>query len=168
MTLLFSILRVLHIISGILWAGGAIAMYFFIVPTIGATGDSGKQFAGHLMGRTSFTPFMMIVGLTTVLAGSVLYGIDSSWFQSAWMRTPTGIGFGTGATAGILAFIFGVMVGNTNKALAALGAQIQGKPTPEQMSALQALQKRQALVGRLNAYFIMISIFFMASARLFG
>lgn len=168
MTLLFSTLRVLHVISGILWAGGAIVMYFFIVPAIGATGDSGKQFAGHLMGKTRFTPFMMIVGATTVVAGTILYGIDSSWFQSAWMKTGTGIGFGIGATAGILAFIFGVMVGNTNKALAALGAQIQGKPTPEQMSALQAVQKRQALVGRLNATFIMISIFFMASARLFG
>lgn len=168
MTLLFSTLRVLHIISGILWAGGGLVTYFFIVPTIGATGDSGKQFAGHLMGKTRFTPFMMIVGLTTVLAGTTLYGIDSNWFQSAWMRTPTGIGFGIGATAGILAFIFGVMVGNANNALAALGAQIQGKPTPEQMSALQAIQKRQATVGRLNAIFIMVAILFMASARLFG
>jgi uncharacterized membrane protein len=168
MTLLFSILRVLHIISGILWAGGALAMYFFIVPTIGATGDSGKQFAGHLMGKTRFTAFMTIVGATTVAAGTILYGIDSNWFRSGWMRTGIGIGFGIGATAGILAFIFGMMVGSTNNALAALGAQIQGKPTPEQMSALQALQKRQALVGRLNATFIMISIFFMALARLLG
>ncbi|MBI3167960.1 MAG: hypothetical protein HYZ22_05745 [Chloroflexi bacterium] len=168
MTLVFSILRVLHIVSGVLWAGGALVLYFFIAPTIGATGDAGKQFAGHLMDKTRFTAFMMSVGGMTVLAGTILYGIDSSWFQSGWMKTATGIGFGIGAAAGILAFIFGVQLGKANKALAALGAQIQGKPTPEQLSDLQALQKRQAMVGRWNAVCIIISIFFMASARLFG
>ena len=168
MTLVFSILRVLHIVSGILWAGGALVLYFFIAPTIGATGDAGKQFIGHLMGKTRFTVFMTTVGVITVLAGTVLYGIDSNWFQSAWMKTGAGIGFGIGAATGILAFIFGFMLGQTNNALAALGAQMQGKPTPEQMSALGALQKRQAMVSRWNAIFIIIAIFFMASARLFG
>jgi len=168
MTLLFSILRVLHIVAGVFWAGGALVLFFFVAPTIGATGDSGKQFVGHLMGKTRFTAAMTVAGLTTVLAGVVLYGIDSSWFQSSWMKTPTGIGFGVGATAGILAFIFGAMLGNANTALAMLGAQIQGKPTPEQVSALQALVKRQALVGKGNAICIMIAILFMASARLFG
>jgi uncharacterized membrane protein len=87
MTLLFSILRVLHIISGVLWAGGALVLFFFIGPTMGATGDAGKQFAGHLMGKTRFTAFMMTVAVSTVLAGGFLYGIDSNWFQSEWMRS---------------------------------------------------------------------------------
>lgn len=168
MLILFSVLRFLHIVAGILWAGGALTLGFFIAPTMGATGDAGKQFAGHLMAKTRFSQFMMVTGLTTVLAGSILYGIDSSWFQSAWMRSPTGIGFGVGATAGILAFVFGMMLGNANKALAALGAQIQGKPTAEQMSALQTLQKRQAMAGQWNTIFMLISIVLMASARLFG
>ncbi|MBE0672247.1 MAG: hypothetical protein IH588_16845 [Anaerolineales bacterium] len=167
MILLFSILRFAHIIAGILWAGGALVLAFFIAPTINATGDAGKQFIGHLVGKTGFSAFMMVNGLTTVVAGSILYGIDSNWFRSAWMQTPTGIGFGIGAAAGILAFIFGVMLGNTNKALGALGAQIQGKPTAEQMSAMQALLKRQAMSTKWNMVFILIAISLMASARLF-
>lgn len=111
---------------------------------------------------------MTITGLTTVLAGVVLYGIDSNWFQSAWMMTGTGIGFGIGAVAGITAFIFGIMLGNANGALAALGAQIQGKPTAEQLNALQTLLKRQAMASQGNLIFIFISIFMMASARLLG
>jgi uncharacterized membrane protein len=165
MTLIFAILRFVHIIAAIFWAGGALTMSFFIVPTIGATGDAGKQFAGHLMGKTRITPFMMIAGGTAVLAGSLLYGIDSNWFQSAWMRTPTGVAFGIGATSGILAFIFGLVLGRANMALAALGAQIQGKPTPEQMSAIQALQKRQALAAKGNMIFILIAMVMMESAR---
>lgn len=168
MTLIFSTLRVAHIVSGILWAGGALALTLFVAPTMSATGDAGKQFAGHLITKTRFSLYMMVTGLITVLAGSVLYGIDSNWFQSAWMKTGTGIGFGIGAVAGIAAFIFGVMLGNANKALAALGAQIQGKPTAEQMTAMQGLLKQQAMVTRLNMIFMFISIFMMASARLLG
>ena len=167
MTLLFSILRFVHIIAAILWAGGALTMSFFIAPTIGAIGDAGKQFAGYLMGKTRFTAYLTIAGVTAVLAGSLLYGIDSNWFQSGWMRTPTGIVFGIGATSGILAFIFGAMLGNANMALAALGAQIQGKPTAEQMAAIQALQKRQSMTAKWNMIFILIAMAMMESARLF-
>lgn len=168
MTLVFLILRVAHIVAGILWAGGALALTLFVAPTMSATGDAGKQFAGHLIGKTRFSAYMMVTGLTTVIAGSILYGIDSNWFQSSWMMTATGSVFGIGAAFGIAAFVFGVMLGNTNAALATLGAQIQGKPSAEQAAALQALLKRQKMSSQGNMICMLISIVCMASARLFG
>ena len=48
------------------------------------------------------------------------------------------------------------------------GAQIKGKPTNEQASTLQALQKRAAFLSPANTICIFISIIFMASARFFG
>ena len=168
MLILFSVLRFLHIIAGILWAGGALTMSFFVAPTMGATGDAGKQFAGYLMAKTRFSTFMMVNAVITVLAGLILYGIDSNWFQSAWMHSPTGIGFGVGAVTGIVAFVFGGMLGNINKALGMLGAQIQGKPTADQLIALQALMARQANASKWNTVFMLITIVLMASARLFG
>ena len=168
MTLIFLILRVAHIVAGILWAGGALALTLFVAPTMSATGDAGKQFAGHLIGKTSFSLYMAVTGLTTVVAGSILYGIDSNWFQSAWMMSATGSVFGIGATFGIAAFVFGMMLGNANTALAALGAQIQGKPSAEQATTLQALLKRQKMSSQGNMICMFISILCMASARLFG
>lgn len=168
MLILFSVLRFLHIIAGILWAGGALALTLFVAPTMGAVGDAGKQFAGHLMGKTRFSLYMAVTGLTTVIAGSILYGIDSNWFQSSWMMTATGSVFGIGAAFGIAAFVFGMMLGNANTALAALGAQIQGKPNAEQAAALQALLKRQKMSSQVNMICMFISIACMASARLFG
>lgn len=165
---LFSILRFAHIVAGIFWAGGAVLMNFFIIPAIGATGDAGKQFAGHLMGKTSFSRFMTLSGVTTVLAGTYLYGVNSNWFSSGWMMSGQGIGFGIGAVAGIIALVFGLMIGSTNGKLAALGAQIQGKPTAEQLSALSALRKQQTFITIGNATCILISVVLMASARLFG
>lgn len=163
-----AVIRFLHIIAGITWGGGAIMMNFVIGPAIGATGDVGRQFAGHLMSKTPFTKLMMASGFLTVLAGGTLYGLDSNWFRSGWMMTGTGIGFGIGAVAGIIALVFGAMIGSTNGALAALGAQIQGKPTDEQMAAMAALRKRQSFVTIGNTICILISIAFMASARFLG
>lgn len=163
-----SILRVAHIVSGILWAGGALALTLFVAPTMSATGDAGKQFVGHLIGKTRFSLYMLATGWTTVIAGSILYGIDSNWFQSSWMMTAAGSVFGVGAVFGIAAFVFGMALGNTNTALAALGAQIQGKPTAEQAALLQTLLKRQKMTSQGNMICMFISILCMASARLFG
>lgn len=168
MTLVFSILRVAHIVSGILWAGGALALTLFVAPTMSATGDAGKQFAGHLIGKTRFSLYMSLTGLTTVIAGSILYGFDSNWFQSSWMMSATGSVFGVGAAFGIAAFVFGIMLGNANTATAALGAQVQGKPTAEQATLLQTLLKRQKMTSQGNMICMFVSILCMASARLFG
>jgi uncharacterized membrane protein len=165
---MFAALRFLHIIAGIMWGGGAILMNLVIGPAIGATGDAGRQFAGHLMGKTAFSKVMLGSGLMTVLAGTYLYGVNSNWFQSGWMISGQGIGFGIGAVAGIAALVFGFMIGNVNGALAALGAQIQGKPTDAQMTAMGALRKRQVFVTTANTIFIIISIALMSSARYFG
>jgi hypothetical protein len=97
-----------------------------------------------------------------------LYGVNSNWFSSGWMMSGPGIGFGIGAVAGIVALVFGYMIGNVNGALAALGAQIQGKPTDEQMAQMGALRKRQVFVTTANTITIVISVVMMASARLFG
>lgn len=163
-----AVIRFLHIIAGIVWAGGGLMMNLVIGPAIGATGDVGRQFAGHLINKTPFSKVMMVAGVLTVLAGGTLYGINSNGFSSGWMMTGTGIGFGIGAVAGIVALVFGAMIGNTNAALAALGAQIQGKPTETQMAAMAALRKRQVFVTTGNTICIIISIAFMASARFFG
>src|SRR5689334_24270806 len=99
--MLFVILRFVHIIAGIIWAGGSIMMNLIIGPTIAATGESGKQFAHHLVSKTGFTRLMMASAGITVLAGIILYGLDSNWFQSGWMFSNQGIIFGIGAVAGM-------------------------------------------------------------------
>lgn len=168
MITLFSLLRFAHIVAGIFWAGGAVMMNLIIGPAIGATGDVGRQFAGHLLGKTIFPKFMMLSGLTTVLAGTYLYGVNSNWFSSGWMMSSQGIGFGIGAAAGILALGFGFMITPTNRALAALGAQIQGKPTEAQLTAMTALRKRQVFINTGNTICILFSVAFMALARHLG
>jgi uncharacterized membrane protein len=165
MYILVIILRLFHILGGVFWVGGALAVNFFIGPTIGATGDSGKQFAGYLMSRTRFTAAMTGGALVTVVAGFLLYGIDSDWFSSAWQSSGPGIGFAIGALFALVGLVTGIMNGNNNKAMGRIGSQIQGRPTDEQAGQLEAIRKQQAWVVPVNTYSLLLAVFFMAIAR---
>jgi len=165
MSYLVIVLRLLHIISGVFWVGAGLVMFFFIGPTLGATAEAGQKFAQHLMAQTRFTAIMTISAVLTVLAGASLYWIDSDGLSSAWMHSGAGLGFGLGAFFALIGFIFGMMVGNTNGALAKLGMKIQGKPTPEQLTQIGALRKRLSVVSPINAYSLLIATLFMAIAR---
>lgn len=158
-------LRLIHIVFGVFWVGAAFLMNFFIGPTMRATGDAGRQFAGHFMGKTKFSTVMNVSVFATLIAGFILYGIDSSWFTSAWASSGAGIGFSIGATFAILGFITGFMNGNNNRKLAMLGSQIQGKPTPEQSNAIQQVVKQQAWVVPTNTATLLFAIIFMAASR---
>ena len=165
MNSLVIVLRLLHIIGGVFWVGAGLVMFFFIGPTLGATAEAGQKFAQHLMTQTRFTAIVTTSAILTVLAGATLYWIDSDGLSSAWMHSGAGLGFGIGAFFALIGFVFGIMVGNTNGALAKLGAQIQGKPTPEQMAQVGALRKRLSVVSPINAYALIIAALFMAIAR---
>ena len=158
-------LRLIHIISGVLWVGASLVMYFFVGPTLGATAEAGQKFAQHLMTKTRFTAVITISAILAVLAGYALYWHDSDGLTSPWMHSGAGLGFGIGAGFALLGLVFGIMVGNTNTALAKLGLQIQGKPTDEQMAQIGALRKRLTTVSPINVYSLIIALLFMAISR---
>jgi uncharacterized membrane protein len=159
------VLRLIHITGGIFWVGAGLMMNFFVAPSVRATSDAGKQVVGYLMARTRFSMIMMVSAYATVIAGFLLYGLDSSWFTSGWLSSSPGIGFGLGAVSALVALVTGLMNGGNNRKLAQLGAQIQGKPTSEQAAALGAIQKQQAWVVPVNSYSLLIAALLMATAR---
>ncbi len=158
-------LRFIHIVGGTFWVGAALLMNFFIAPTLRATGDAGRQFAGHFMGKTRFAATINISAYATIIAGVILYGLDSAWFTSEWMKSGAGFGFSIGAIFGLIGFVTGAMNGNNNRKLAKVGSEIKEKPTAEQAATLQAIAKQQAWVVPVNGYTLLLAITFMATAR---
>ncbi len=165
MDYLKEILRLIHIVGGMYWFGAAMAMYFFVMPTVAATGDTGQQFMKHLGGKSGFANSVLIAALSASAAGAWLYWIDSNGFQSNWMNSSAGTGFGIGGFFGAIALVLGIVVNRTIAAAGKLGMQIQGKPMPEQMARLQTLQKRSAAALKYTTYSLILSAFFMAIAR---
>jgi len=158
-------LRLVHIFAGVFWAGPAILMGVFIVPTIRDTDKSGQEFARHLILNTRYSATMGAATILSVLAGAILYWIDSNGFTSAWMKSSVGITFGYGALFGLVALIYGIMVGQFNLKLAKLGASLQGPPNEEQRSQIQALQKMLSSAAPIQLITIILATILMAVAR---
>ncbi len=165
MTYFIWFLRIVHILAGIFWVGGTLIMAFFVGPTVGATGEAGQKFVGHLVNNLKFSSRMSAAAGSTILAGFILYWIDSNGFTSAWMSSGAGRGFGIGAAFALIGFVFGLLVGRTTKAMAQLGAQIQGKPSSEQMAQLDKLRKQQVMYSNITAVLLILAVIFMAIAR---
>lgn len=173
MDLVVIVLRLLHIVSGILWVGAAFAFFLFVMPSSKALGpERHGAFMEQITKVRRFPRYAITTGAITVLAGAALYWIDSDGFTSAWMRTPTGIGFSIGAIAGIASFALGpAAIAPTIAKLEALGDRLKAEgrpPTAEEGATLQALDQRMTLIGRVDLVLLAVAITFMATSRYLG
>ena len=162
--ILIWILRIVHIVGGVFWVGGSLIMTFFIVPTVGAVGESGQKFVGHLMNNLKFSSRMAAASGSTVLAGAILFGLDAR-AGAQWARSSFATGLSIGAGFAIIGFVLGILVGRSAKSMAQLGAQFKGKPTPEQATRMQAIQKQQGMYSTLSSVALVLAVVFMAIAR---
>ncbi len=164
MIYLIWLLRIIHIVGGVFWVGGSLVMTFFVVPSIGAMGESGQKFVGYLMNNLKFSSRMAAASGLTVLAGAILFGLDAR-AGAAWARSSFAIGLSIGAGFALIGFVLGILVNRSSKAMAQLGAQFQGKPTPEQLTQMQTIQKQQATYSTLSTVALVLAVVFMAIAR---
>jgi hypothetical protein len=141
--------------------------FFFIGPTVGATGEAGQKFMSHLINNRKISSRIAAAAGSSILAGAILYWIDSQGFTSPWMRSGAGTGFTIGAVFALVGFVFGILVGRTNKAMAQLSMQMQGKPSAEQLAQMKAIQKQQATYSTLSTIGLVLAVIFMAIARYF-
>jgi len=139
-------------------------MTFFVGPTVGAIGEPGQKFIAHLMNNLKFSNRMAAASGSTILAGFILYALDAR-AGTAWLRSDFAIGLGIGAVFALVGFVLGMMVGRTTKAMAQLGAQMQVKPSPDQLAQMQAIRKRQAAFSMSSTIAIVLATVFMAIAR---
>jgi hypothetical protein len=165
MNYLKEILRLVHILGGMFWFGSVLMMYYFVTPTVAATGDAGQQVMKFLGGRSGLSKAILVAAVSSALAGTWLYWLNSSGLQSAWMTSYSGLAFGLGGIFGAIALVTGIIVNRSIAAMGQLGAQIQGKPSPEQMTLMQSLQTRNATAMKYTTYCLIISGICMAGAR---
>ncbi len=165
MNSLVIVLRLIHILSGAFWVGSNILFVYFISPTVAATGESGQKFIAYLMTRSKVHLIIIGSAILTVLAGGSLYWIDSGGFKSGWFGSPASWGFGIGGILALVGLVFGILVGKNSNQLGQLAAQIQGKPTPEQMAKIQAAQRQLKFQSPISSIVLILALACMATAR---
>ena len=163
------VLRILHIVGGTAWLGGAIIHNLFVEPTAKATAPGSQQFMQYFMVRRHYPVYMAISCLLTVLSGALLLWHSSDGLDPNWVTSGPGAILTLGSVLGIIALGMGFFIMNpTAKRMMGLGQAIQaagGPPLPDQMSELHQLETKMSQVGRIEFVVMLVSLLTMAVAR---
>ena len=163
------ILRIVHILAGILWAGWAFGLVAFIEPASRAAGPEGGKFMQALVGKTRLVQAMTVAPLLVILTGLLMYWPVSGGLSGRWIVSGPGVALTIGSLAGIVAYITGLMINRpAAERMAALSREMQsvaGSPSPNQIAELRARQKQLSKGGLYAAILLVISVIGMSSAQ---
>jgi hypothetical protein len=162
------VLRLVHIVAGVFWAGAVFLMVGFIFPSVRDAGPGGGPFMQQIQ-RRRLPVFMNAAAGLTMLSGLILYGRAVAMTDGAWAQTRSAMAFGIGGLATIIAAIVGgAFVSRSGIRLGKLGENIQTSgrpPSPEQAAEMQALQTRMGKGMRVVAALLLVAVTAMATAR---
>ncbi|MFN8570795.1 MAG: hypothetical protein U0132_01985 [Gemmatimonadaceae bacterium] len=140
-------LRLLHVVAGAIWTGGAVIIASYVVPSIQAAGPAGGAVMREIAFVRKLPIHMTILGFITVLAGFALYGLNAR--GTGWGGTNTGMTFGIGGLFGLTALLLGAFWSRpTANKIAALGAKMQSAGSPPPAALMQEMQGLQATLGK--------------------
>jgi hypothetical protein len=163
----YASLVLLHVFFAIIWAGGAVAVGLFIIPSVMEAGPAGGSVMAGVMKRR-FPVVMSVAGFIVILSGIRLFTLQP--LGAAWFSEPNGIVLTLGALLGIAGLGIGFFLQRpAAMRLAALGGEVAaaGKPpTPEQAAEMEALRARLLKLARLTAWHLIAAAVLMSSHRL--
>jgi hypothetical protein len=161
------ILRLIHILGGIFWAGAMILLAGFLIPTVRSTGREGGRFMQTLMQQQRLQFYLSLAAGLTVLSGITMYARLAAATHGAWAGSRPGVAYSVGAVAAILAAaVGGGISGSAGRKMLAVGQAIgSAAPSVEQQAELSRLQSRMALGARVAAGLLVIAASAMAVGR---
>lgn len=163
------VLRLLHIILGVFWAGAIFFLVLFLAPALGRVGPEGRKVMAQL-DRARFFEVMPLVALVTILSGAWLMWIGSGGFRPLYFTSRWGLTLTAGAIAAIVAFGVGTAIMRpTSKRLLALGPRVAAAPSDDERERLGAevgaLRRRARTASLWVAGLLLIAVVAMAGAR---
>ena len=161
------VLRLIHVVGGIVWVGSTFFSFIWLLPSVVKAGPAGGQVMVNLQKR-HFMTVLPIVAILTMLSGVRLMQIVSSGFSAAYFRTPTGRGFAISALLSILAFLVGITVSRpATVRIAKLQQTAASDQTSKELvqTEIKKLQSRAAMSGTIVMSLLMLAAAGMAIAR---
>jgi len=162
------VLRIIHVVGGVVWAGTAIFIATFLLPALGQAGPAAGPVMAALTNKKVFV-IVPIIAILTMLAGLRLMWIASEGYGAAYFHTRPGMTYATGAVLSMIGFaIFGAV---NRPALARIGELTAKLPTASDaekatMGAEIGALRARALKGtRATATFLGAAAIAMAAAR---
>jgi len=158
------LLRLLHIVPGVVWVGSAVFMAWVMQPAIAKTGP---PHSGAVM-RNMVNPMVITLhasALLTIVIGVVMaFRVRDPLFDFLW-STDWGTMIWLGALLSVIGYAIGTIGGISSKKMMDIGASLQGPPSPEQAAEMTALQKRGALLTKIASAIVLVAVACMALAQ---
>lgn len=162
------ILRLIHIVSGIFWAGATFFLVSFVSPAVQATGPEGQKFMRQMGLKSGMSNALAATASLAAISGLIMYGLISDLDLDMMSGTYLTV-LGIGSVAGIAGWIVGYAVQNrSTRRMQKIAAEIEssgGPPTPEQMAEMQGLAQRVGQGSRVTAVLLTIAVVCMAAAQ---
>ncbi len=153
-----AVLRLIHIGAGIIWAGIAITMGWYVIPAVREAGPQGGAVTRGIVARR-LPQAALGAGVVTVLAGLRLYQLR---FTTAWVWTVEGLALSLALLVGLSALGIGFFVQRpTAMRLGALAAA--GGPPSDEM---KRLSDRLGRIGNALAWHMLTLVLIMGGLRL--
>ncbi len=165
------VFRILHIASGVAWAGSVFLFVVLVQPSAAAIGPAAGPFMMELLGKRKLVSWLLSLAGTTVVAGLFLYWKD--WHDYGglgdFVSSRFGLALTLGAVAAVGAFLIGLFGTRPNASrlleLAARAASSEGGPPPEVAQEIPKVQARLKVLARAALALIAVAVLAMATAR---
>ncbi len=162
------VLRLVHVLGGMIWVGGSAIMAFFVAPAIGAAGPAGGQVMAAIVKRR-YMVVMPVIAVLTILSGIRLMQRTSMGFSPEWFATVSGKVYAATGLLAILTFLYGVLVARpAAMRLGALGQQVaaaQGAEKEQLAAQLQAQQAKSRFALQAVTWLLLVAAAGMGVAR---
>lgn len=147
-TLIFLLIRILHVLLAALWVGATAFAVIFLDRLLTATDRHSSTTVLTTLGGGGLNAFMASIGGLTVLTGLWLYWRFTGHFDHALSATRSARVFGTGGLAGIIALIIGgSVIGRTFRKMTALATRAASlSDGPERTTLLSQIDAARARV----------------------
>lgn len=162
-------LRLIHILSAIIWLGGGILTAFFLIPAVSGSQAAMMELMAGLK-RRHFFVFQPISATLAILSGLRLLWIDSAGFTGSYFDTATGRAFSWGGLSAIIAYIISYGIAfPLNSRVAKIDARLReiaaGQEREQLTRDLNRLRRRAGIASLATVWLGILAACAMAVAR---
>jgi|SRR4029079_9212578 len=157
-------LRLIHIITGVLWVGGAAVLSAYVLPA--ARDETNTAYLRRLIWTRNLPRYLNITLGLAILSGLMMYGNLVVVTQGAWARSRMGMTLGLGGLLAIVAALIANFVAAPaiHRALESTNNASTTNSTADRTEADRALN-RYAAAMRLVVALLVVTAALMAIGR---
>ena len=164
------VLRLFHIVGGVLWVGSAFLFAGFIGPAAADVAPSSGPLLSNAVNKRRVAKVVAGLAITTVIAGWLIwtkYAIQVGVVD--WVTSSFGLVLTIGGVLATIAAYVGITgIGNNVEKLVSIGDEVGasgGPPTPEQGAEMARLGAEIQRHSKIDIVLLFIAVIAMATAR---